>query len=84
MLVVVIGVVAQKLNKCGKSPSVCVCFSEDPPGTFPSVFLFFIKITPLPLSYPRGDGDGDRFPHKIYIPPRGELRGYYGTRIAGP
>ena len=45
----------------------------------PGCFYIFLKISPLPLSYPRGDGDGDRFPQKIYIPPRGELRGYSGT-----
>ena len=62
-----------------------MCFSEDPsgPGTFPRgvFFVFCFQILPsLPLSYPRGDGDddGDRFPKKIYIPPRGELRGYHG------
>ena len=57
----------------------------NPPGDFssrPGCFFSssFFKIPPLPLIYPRGDGDGDgdRFPQKIYIPPRGELRGYYG------
>ena len=56
MLVVVIGVVAQKLNKYGKSPSVCVCFSEDPPGTFPTVFIlfYFSKIPPLSFELPPG------------------------------
>ena len=39
-------------------------------------YFLFLKIAPLPLIYPRGDGD--RFPQKIYIPQRGELRGYYG------
>ena len=42
-----------------------------PSWTFPSGVL----VTPGPLSYPRGD----RFPQKIYIPPRDELRGYYGS-----
>ena len=45
MLVVAIGVVAHKMNKNGKGLSVCVCFSEDPPWIFPSVFDFF-KIPP--------------------------------------
>ena len=49
-------------------------FRKIPPGTFPRGVLFF-KDPPLPLSYPRGDGDRDRFPQKIYTPPRGELRG---------
>ena len=51
LVVVIVGVVAHNLNKYGKSPSVCVCFSEDPPGTFLSFFFFFFKIPPLPLSY---------------------------------
>ena len=57
---------------------VCCAFRKIPSGTFPpgGVFFFFFKIPPLPLSYPRGDGD--RFPQKIYLAPRGELRGYYG------
>ena len=42
-----------------------LCFSEDLLGDFlPGVFFFFFKISPLSLSYPRGDG----FPQKIYIP----------------
>ena len=59
---------------------VCeLCFSEDPPGDFSlrSVFCIFLKIPPLPLSYPRGD----RFPEKIYIPQQGELRGYHGISV---
>ena len=40
---------------------VCCAFREIPRGPF-----FFLKIPPLPLSYPRGD----RFPQKRYIPPR--------------
>ena len=62
---------------------VCeLCFSEDPPGDFPprGVFYIFLKIPPLPLSYPRGD----RFPQKIYFPPQGELRGYYGISAQAP
>ena len=44
-----------------------LCFSEDPPRTFPPVFFFFFfKIPPTPLSYPRSD----RFPQKRYTPPR--------------
>ena len=78
----VLGVVAQRLNKYRKSPSVCACFSVDPPGDFSPVFFssFFLKDPPLHLSYPRDD----RFSQKIYISPRGELRGYYGsTRSPG-
>ena len=74
MFVVVIGVVAHTLNKNGKGPSVCVCFSEDPPGTFLS-FKKKRKSPPafeLPPTFDGdGDGDGDGFPQKIYIPPRG-------------
>ena len=47
-MLVVLGVDAQKLNKYRKSPSVCVCFSEDPPGTFPLGVLFFILKRSLP------------------------------------
>ena len=61
---------------------VCCAFRKIPSGTFPPVF-FFSRSPPLPLSYPRGKGDRDRFPQKIYLPPRGELRGYYqcGTTV---
>ena len=62
MLVVVIDVVAQNMNKYGNVPSVCMCFLEDPLGVIVMVIVF----------------------GKIYIPSRGELRGYYGIRIAGP
>ena len=55
---------------------VCVlCFSEDSSGDFSprGVFIFF-KRSPPTFELPRGD----RFPQKIYIPPRGELRGCHG------
>ena len=42
----------------------------------PRCFYLFLKIPHIPLSYPRCDGD--HFPQKIYILPRGELRGYCG------
>ena len=60
----------------------CCAFREIPPETFsPGVFYFlFLKIPPLPLSYPRGDRD--RFAEKNTHPPAGGTQriGYYGNR----
>ena len=37
---------------CGVGEVCVLCFSEDPPGTFPSgVFLFYFKDPPRPWSY---------------------------------
>ena len=67
-----------------KGPAVCVrcvwgvcvvLFGRFPRELFSPECFFFLKISPLTLSYPRGN----RFPKKIYILPRGVLRGYYGT-----
>ena len=55
---------------------VCCAFRKIPSGTFPPVF-FFVKIPPVPLSYPRGDC----FTKKTYIPPRGVLRGYHRSIV---
>ena len=57
MSVVVLGAVAQKLNKYRNSLSVCVCFSEDTPqGTFSpgGVFYLFLKIPPVTFELPPG------------------------------
>ena len=82
MFVVVIGVVAHTLNKNGKGPSVCVCFSEDPPGTFLS-FKKEKENPPLPLTAmvmvmvmvfrkkytsPRGDNSEDIKVQGLYGP----------------
>ena len=46
-----------------------VLIGRSPWGLFPpGCFLLLLKIPPLPLSYPRCDGDGDRFPQKISCP----------------
>ena len=77
MLVVVLNVVAKKLNKYLKSSSVCVCFSEDPfKDYYPRGVLK--KIYPPPTFELLPPMRYDRFPQKTYIPPRGKLRGYYG------
>ena len=54
-------------------------FGGSPRGLFLPFFFFFLKIPPLPLSYPRADGD--RFPQKIYIPRGANSRGHYGRYI---
>ena len=66
MLVVVIGVVSQKLNKLEKVRAFACAFRKIPRGLFPLIFFFF-KDSLLPLSYsPRDvDVDGDRFPQNI-------------------
>ena len=54
-----------------------MCFSENLPGdVYPrGVFFNFFQRSPSTFElHPRGD----RLPQKIYIPPRGELRGYCG------
>ena len=82
-MLVVLGVDAQKLNKYRKSPSVCVCFSEDPPRDFsPRGFIYYFEKIPPYLRVTYSRGDGDRFPQKIQTPRGGISRGNYGnTRV---
>ena len=63
---------------------MCCAFRKIPREAFPpGVLYIFIKIPPLPLTYPRGDGDGDRFPQKIHIPRGGNSEDItvFGLRV---
>ena len=75
-----------------KSERLRVLFGRSPwDFSLQGVFFRFFRSSPLPLSYPRGDGDGDdgdRFPQNIYgTSPGGEnseditVQGLQGPRL---